>query len=40
VVLRSAIDEALELLESGDPADAARARARLAAVRGARISSA
>ena len=40
VVLRSAIDEALELLESADPADAARARARLAAVRGARISSA
>jgi CheY-like chemotaxis protein len=36
-VLRSAIDEALELLESADPADVARARARLAAVRGARL---
>jgi hypothetical protein len=40
VVLRGAIDEALELLEGGDPADIARARARLAAVRGARIGSA
>src|SRR5690606_38690748 len=36
-VLRSAIDEALELLESAAPADVARARARLAAVRGARL---
>lgn len=37
VVLRGAIDEALELLESGEPAEIARARARLAAVRGARL---
>jgi CheY-like chemotaxis protein len=37
VVLRGAIDEALALLESGDAADLARARARLAAVRGARL---
>lgn len=40
VVLRGAIDEALELLEGGDPADVVRARARLAAVRGARLGSA
>jgi CheY-like chemotaxis protein len=39
VVLRGAIDEALELLEGGGPADVARARARLAAVRGARLGS-
>lgn len=37
VVLRGAIDEAVQLMESGDPADIARARARLAAVRGARL---
>ncbi|MHA6618147.1 response regulator [Pseudonocardia sp. DLS-67] len=37
VVLRGAIDEAVQLMESGDPADVARARARLAAVRGARL---
>jgi CheY-like chemotaxis protein len=37
-LLRDAIDEALELLDGDDPADVARARTRLAAVRGARLT--
>ncbi len=36
-VLQRAIDDALELLEGADPDDVARARSRLAAVRGARL---
>jgi CheY-like chemotaxis protein len=36
-VLRGAIDDVLELLESGDPGDVAIARTRLAAVRGGRF---
>ncbi|MGH8964937.1 MAG: response regulator [Actinomycetes bacterium] len=36
-VLRGAIDDALDLLDGGDPTDVATARARLAAVRGARL---
>jgi CheY-like chemotaxis protein len=37
-MLRTAIDEAVELLDGGDPSDIAAARTRLAAVRGARLS--
>ena len=36
-VLQRAIDDALELLEGGDPTAVAQARSRLAAVRGARL---
>ncbi|GAA1258316.1 hypothetical protein GCM10009609_21680 [Pseudonocardia aurantiaca] len=36
-LLRSAVDDALELLDSGDAAAAERARSRLSAVRGARV---